>query len=44
MSSGYTTTGLSHVCHSSGVSITLTTLGVKDGMVTQISICDKCRD
>jgi len=32
----YTMIGLCHKCHSSGVKITLTKLGEKDGMVTQI--------
>jgi len=43
MSTNYTTIGLCHKCHTSGVQVTLTTLGEKDGMVTQISICEKCR-
>jgi len=37
------TIGLCHVCHSSGVKVTLTKIGEKNGMVTQISICKKCR-
>jgi len=32
----YTMVGLCHKCHSSGVKITLTKLGEKNGMVTQI--------
>ena len=35
--------GLCHVCHSSGVKITLTKLGEKDGMVTTVTVCEKCR-
>jgi protein-arginine kinase activator protein McsA len=42
--SGYTTIGLCHICHSSGVKVALTKIGEKNGMVTQISICEKCRD
>jgi len=39
----YTTIGLCHVCHTSGIKVTLTKIGEKDGMVTSISICEKCR-
>ena len=37
----YTVVGLCPVCHSSGVKITLTKIGEYNGMVTQISICEK---
>jgi len=39
----YTTIGLCHKCHTSGVQVTLTKIGENDGMVTSISICEKCR-
>ena len=40
----YTSIGLCHRCHTSGIQVSLTKIGEKDGMVTEIAICEKCRD
>ena len=40
----YTSIGLYHRCHTSGIQVSLTKIGEKDGMVTEIAICEKCRE
>jgi protein-arginine kinase activator protein McsA len=39
----YSTIGLCQKCFTSGIHVTLTKIGEKEGMVTQIAICEKCR-
>ena len=34
--------GISHKCHSSGLRISLVKIGEKDGMVTTVTVCEKC--
>ena len=37
------TIGLCQKCFTSGVSVTLTKIGEKEGMVTSIAVCEKCK-
>ena len=37
----YTSIGLCHRCHTSGIQVSLTKIGEKDRLVTEIAICEK---